>query len=278
MPKRFGLVPVVVCLCLFGPSVPPAHSADVADKKAIVEHARAAYINLRRAGLVDFRASVQPNWNLLLKDHLQNDPAGLQAVLTALNRVHYSMRLDAQDNVTVEHRYDAPAPSGAMAQQFDQISSSVEAAMAGFFQTWASFTLRSPFPPAEGDYQLEDTGAEYRLAFTAGTVNVQTTMSKDFVITRMDLKSDTFSSTVKPQFTKSSIGFALSGYTASYQAAGSADTMRVSVKLDYQVAGGLPLPHTIVVTGDQNGTLTPPSEFELTDYHVTNHEAPSRAP
>ena len=271
MPKRFRLVPVVVCLCLFGPGFPPAHAADVADKKTIVEHARAAYINLRRAGLVEFRATVQPNWNLAVKDQLQKDPAGAQAALNTFNRLHFSMRLDPQDNVTVQHRYDAPAPTGAMAQPLDQISNSIEAAMVGFFQTWASFMLRSPFPPADSDYQLEDIGGQYRLAFVAGGVDVQTMMSKDFVISRMDLKSKTFTSWVKPQLTKSSIGFALSGFTASYQTAGSTDTMQVSVKLDYQVAGGLPLPHTIAVVSDQNGTLLPPSEFELTDYQVTNH-------
>lgn len=214
MTKRLRLVPVVVCLCLFGPGVPPAHSADVADKKTIIERARVAYVNLRRAGLVEFRATVQPNWNLAIKDQLQRDPAGAQTALSALNRLHFSMRLR--------------------------------------------------------DDQLDDTGAEYRLAFHAGTIDVQTTMSKDLVITRMDLRSKTFTSWVKPQLTKSSIGFVLSGYTASYQAAGTTDTMQVSVKLDYQVAGGLPLPHTLAVVGDQNGTLVPPAEFQLTDYEVTS--------
>lgn len=94
-------------------------------------------------------------------------------------------------------------------------------------------------------------------------------MSKDYAISRMDLTSKTFTSWVKPQLTKSSVGFILSGFTASYQAAGSSDTTLVDVKLDYQDGGGFPLPRTIAVVNSRNGTPAPPSEFRLTDYQVT---------
>lgn len=65
------MVPVILCICVFGPAVSPAHAAGLADKKAIVEHAREAHVNLRHAGLVEFRATVQPNWNLAVKYQLQ---------------------------------------------------------------------------------------------------------------------------------------------------------------------------------------------------------------
>src|SRR5207245_11434104 len=82
----------------------------VANSKKVMEDARHAYYSLRSAGLDEFRATVKPNWEVVLKDQLASDPATAQAGLKLLNGIHFSMLLDARDKVTVTHQTDA-APS-----------------------------------------------------------------------------------------------------------------------------------------------------------------------
>ena len=40
----------------------------------MIEDARHVYYSLRSAGLDEFRATVKPNWELVLKDQLKADP------------------------------------------------------------------------------------------------------------------------------------------------------------------------------------------------------------
>ena len=53
----------------------PAKSQPAApDQAQIVEQARRAYYNLRAAGLDEFRATIRPNWSMVLKDQLKASP------------------------------------------------------------------------------------------------------------------------------------------------------------------------------------------------------------
>src|SRR5258707_8111581 len=78
-----------------------------ADNKKVIEDARHAYYSLRGAGLDEFRATIKPNWEILLKDQLKADPASAQAGVKLLNGLHFSMLLDGTDKVTITHHADA---------------------------------------------------------------------------------------------------------------------------------------------------------------------------
>src|SRR5690242_16691449 len=77
-----------------------------ADSKNVVEKARHAYYNLRAAGLDEFRATIKPNWSLVLKDQLKADPEKGKAAVQLLNGLHFSMLLDKDGKVTVTHHTD----------------------------------------------------------------------------------------------------------------------------------------------------------------------------
>src|SRR5579864_4682027 len=64
-----------------------------ADSKKVVEKARQAYYNLRDAGLEEFRATIKPDWSLVLKDQLKADPEKGEAAVKLLNGLHFSMLL-----------------------------------------------------------------------------------------------------------------------------------------------------------------------------------------
>jgi len=68
-------LPLLMACCLVGMA---QSQTTVTDSKKVIEDARHAYYSLRTAGLDEFRATVKPNWELVLKDQLAADPAAAQ--------------------------------------------------------------------------------------------------------------------------------------------------------------------------------------------------------
>src|ERR1700747_2591617 len=130
----------------------------VADRKKVVQEARQAYYNLRTAGLDEFRATIKPNWSLVLKDQLKADPEKGQAALDLLNGLHFSMLLDKDGKVTVTHHTDTEPANEQQRQGFDKIYSARDQAINGFFTPWSVFMLSPPLPAADSVYQMEDLG------------------------------------------------------------------------------------------------------------------------
>src|SRR5436309_1222529 len=92
-------MPLLLCCSLLNIALPLAHCADLAAKRAIIKKARAAYYSLRSHGLDEFEASVQPNWRLVLKDQLAQDPAGAEEGLKLLNGIHFEVSLGRDGTV-----------------------------------------------------------------------------------------------------------------------------------------------------------------------------------
>ena len=105
----------------------------VADNK-VIEDARHAYYSLRTAGLDEFRATVKPNWELVLKDQLKADPVGAQAGLKLLNGIHFSMLLDNAGKVTVTHHTDTEPSNEQQRKGFDDIYSGMTRRSMAFLQ------------------------------------------------------------------------------------------------------------------------------------------------
>ena len=162
----------------------------VANSKKVMEDARHAYYGLRAAGLDEFRATIKPNWELVLKDQIKADPVAGQAGVKLLNGLHFSMLLDRSDKVTVTHHTDTPPSNEQQRQGFDQIYSGMDQAINGIFATWSLFMLNSPFPLPDSDYKLEDLGTQYRLSYKDGSSDVVTMMGKDLIITDIKVTSD----------------------------------------------------------------------------------------
>src|SRR6266851_168889 len=72
------------------------------DKKDAVRRGRESYYNLKKLGLVGFRASIRPEWELMFKDNAP-DPEGLRL----LHGLHFSVLFGREGNVVINHSSDS---------------------------------------------------------------------------------------------------------------------------------------------------------------------------
>ncbi len=238
--------------------------------KIVVERARKAYYNLRTAGLDEFRATITPNWSLVLKDQLNANPEKGQAALKLLNGLHFSMLLDKDGKVTVTHHADTEPANEQQRSGFDQIYSGMDQAITGFFTTWSVFMLSPPLPPATTKYQVEDLGTQYRISYKDGDSDVITTMGRDMIITEVKVNSAEFISSVRPQLTRSEKGFVLTGYSADYKPTSGQGVVKLDLKIQNQTVNGLQLPESLVLDSVLDGEPTH-MELAFSVYQVTNH-------
>lgn len=241
-----------------------------ADSKKVVEKARQAYYNLRAAGLDEFRATIKPNWSLVLEKQLKDDPASGQAALKLLNGLHFSMLLDKEGKVTVTHRTDTEPANDQQRQGFDQIYSGLDQAITGFFTTWSEFMLKPPLPAADSEYQLEDLGTQYRISYKDGPSDMITTMGKDMIVTEVKESSKDYISSVRPQLTRNAKGFVLTGYSADYQPTSGKGVVKLDLKIQNQAVNGLQLPASLVLDSVLDGEPTH-MELALSEHQVTRH-------
>lgn len=263
-------MPLLLCCSLLTFALPVARGADRPDKREIVKKAQAAYYSLRSHGLDGFDASVQPNWRLVLKDQLAQDPAGAEKGLVMLNGIHFKISLGQDGKVTITHHEDVAPVNEQAADGFQKIFGGMEQAMSGFFDSWSPFMLTSPFPDPAANYTLENVNDQYRLSYTEGTASIATTMSQGLVISEIKVDSPEFKSVLKPQFSQSAQGLLLSGYQATYQGAGGGDAVQLNVRIENQPVNGLQLVRKLNLDGSYQGT---PFQMELvfSDYQVKSH-------
>ena len=242
----------------------------VADNKKVMEDARHAYYSLRTAGLDEFRATVKPNWELVLKDQLKADPVGAQAGLKLLNGIHFSMLLDDAGKVKVTHQTDTEPSNEQQRKGFDDIYSGMDQAINGIFATWSLFMLNSPFPSPDGEYKLEDLGTQYRLSYKDGAADVVTVMGKNLIITDIKVASKDFDSSVRPQFVHTQNGFVLAGYDADYKPTSGPGVVKLAIKIQHHPVNGLQLPDSLVLDSVMDGAPTH-MELAFSDYEVKSH-------
>jgi hypothetical protein len=239
-------------------------------RKMVIERATKAYYNLRTAGLDEFRATIKPNWSLVLEKQLKADPAKGEAALKLLNGLHFSMLLDKNGEVTVTHHTDTEPANEQQRSGFDQIYSGMDQAIKGFFTTWSVFMLSPPLPAVNSEYQLEDLGVQYRISYKDGPSDVITTMGKDLIITEVKVNSKDFISSVRPQLTRTAKGFVLSGYTADYKPTSGPGVVKLNLKIQNQAYSGLQLPASLVLDSVLDGEPTH-MELAFSDHQVTSH-------
>jgi hypothetical protein len=242
----------------------------VTNPKKVMEDARHAYYSLRTAGLDEFRATVKPNWELVLQDQLKSDPAGAQAGLKLLNGLHFSMLLDRNDKVTVTHHTDTEPSNEQQRKGFQDIYSGMDQAINGFFTTWELFMLNSPFPAADSNYTLENLGTQYRLSYKDGAADVVTMMDNNLIITNIKVNSKDFISSVRPQFVQTAKGLILKGYDADYKPTSGPGVVKLSLKIEHEPVSGLQLPVKLVLDSVMDDAPTH-MELAFSEHEVKSH-------
>lgn len=238
----------------------PEMQASVQDgKRDLLRQSIQSYYSLRRLGLLEFRANVQPNWVAMAKDTKGNPEA-----MKMLNGLRFLVSLRPDGSVKVDYESAAPIPT-AQEGNIKQIYAGMDEMLTGFFATWNLFMLTSPFPAAESEYQLQDLGEKYLLTYKEGSTDVSTTMTREFGITEVKVSAEAFKASVKPQFTKTPKGYVLVGYEGSYEPTVGPGKTRLSVRVEYQEINGFQLPRKLNLDGIYDGSLVQ-AELQFSQY------------
>jgi len=224
----------------------------LADDKDTIRQARQASYSLQREGFGGFQCGVTPNWDLLLADQRKADPASADAAVKKLRQIRFTLLMDRDGKTTIKHT-EVPAENQQVADALKQIYGGMEEMLTGFFQTWNTFMLTSPFPAPEDTYQLQDLGSAYRLSYKDGDADVLTNMSKDFVIGDLKVTTREFTSSIRPQYAKNPKGLILTGYDADYQSSKPEERTVLKVAVGYQPVVGFQLPRTLKLSGSYGG-------------------------
>lgn len=235
-------------------AVPLTTSNAETDKREIVRRATESYYSLRKLGLLEFKATFQPNWALMAKNAEANPEA-----MKMLNSLVLSVSLRPDGSVRVTNDTKVPIPTGQK-ETVKQLRAAMEETLSGFFLTWNLFMLNSPFPAVESEYEIQDFDGAYLLAYREGSADVSMTMTRDLAITEIKVFAGGFKTSVKPQLTKTEKGYVLVGYQATYEPTSGPGNAKLTLQLDYQEVNGLQLPRKLNLDATYDGA---PVQMEL---------------
>lgn len=235
-------------------AVPAMAGIAQVNKREIVKQATQASYSLRQLGLLEFKANMQPNWTLTAKSFAPNP-----AAMRMLNALLFSVSLGPDGSVKVEHSSSLPIPSD-QEESIKQVYVGMDEIVSGFFATWNSFMLTSPFPAVDSEYQLQDLGTAYLLTYKESGTDVAITMNKNFSITELKVVTPEFNASIRPEFTKTEKGFVLIGYSADYVPTKGPGKVGLKMDIDYQDVNGFRLPQKLRAHSVYDGQ---PTETEL---------------
>lgn len=217
-------------LCL--PVVGNAQAIDV-DKGKVLLAARERYYNLRKLGLSEVKAAIQPNWDMLLEGASVSPSAR-----TILSNLHFWISIDSSDQLRVSH--DAKSIPANQVEAVEKIFKGMNTSVTGFLSTWSIFLLTSPFPVPGSEYKVEQRPDGFRFSQRQDQLDVAIDTDKEFAITEIKVIAVDGASSLKPVLEKTPSGLMLKGYTASsVRSDGSSTT--VLAALEYQTVNGLRL-------------------------------------
>ena len=234
-----------------------------ANDKQTIEDVRQAYSLLKHQGLVGLEASVTPVWDYLLATVEQKQKT---QVLRLMSRLRFTVTLDA-NGLKVSHKVLGPPPDKQTKAVLDDLARAVELSTLGFLGSWAPIMLTYVIPDKLDSFVLQDLDSEYLLTFKDQGTDVSITISKDLVI--KELRSPM--GWIKPALLKTSKGYLLTGYEASFNGpTPGAGSLSVSV-LSQEVAG-MPLPSRVTLNSTSQG------QFGKVELLFTNYQLKTAAP
>jgi hypothetical protein len=256
--KTTAALLTVAAVQLLSPSVSAQSSAASTNK--VITQARAAYYNLGSHNFNGFRATIHPNWKVILGD------TATPQNLKVFRSQHFWMSVDARGVVSVNREFDEK-PSLSLESSLKQINENLQRLLSGFFETWAFFVISSPFPELEINTEFVDK--QYRIFYKALSSEVILRMTADFVITQCDFYDEQTKRTLKPVLQKTSEGLLLRSYHSVIEPGGEGKKTVVSTSVAYVDVGGIKLPNRIQIKG-LYGLEPVEAELEFDQYSLTS--------
>lgn len=223
------------------------------DENDVIGRARESYYNLPKHGFNGFKASIEPNWEVIL------GPTATPENLKVFRAFRFSMIVDAKGNVTVSHEVVNPDKL-RVEPYINQIHGNVNRLVTSFFSTWSMFVVSSPFPEPGSQVRLENSGKQYQLFYATQSADATLTMDSELMIAEWRLTNPRGKRIVNPRFQKTPQGLLLSGYQSAFEPSTEGLKTTLDLQIDYQELGGLRLPHKLRIKGVYGGE---PVEAEL---------------
>ena len=222
------------------------------DDQKIIEDTRKAYSTLRRQGLIEVRASLNPNWQPVFHDL----PAARKPTAMKLaNRLRFSILVDRNGKIEVVHRILGPKPNKPTAEALDLLAKGVELSATGFLMSWSPFMMTSLFPEQLEQFVLQEQESEYLLSFNQSGIDVGVVMKKDLLITELK----TPQGSVRPTLSRTADGFVLTGYEAN-NTDPVVGTVSLKARIESVPIDGMILPQRVLLEGNSGGV---PFKYEL---------------
>lgn len=208
-------------------------------KKQILATARQKYYNLRRSGLIEFEASITPNWQVVA-DFKSNT-----AALKVLEGMTLAISIDSESKLRMDHRTDLIPVTEKSSDYIKKIFDDMDHAVSRFISTWSLFMLTSPFSPVDSSYEITESADRYQFSRQEGATNVVTITDKSFRINEIRVTGENLKASLKPLLKEAPGGLILNGYVANYET--SSRHTRIETSLEYQLVNGLQLPRKVNV-------------------------------
>ena len=230
-------------LTILALTVPVSAGVQGVTKQDVIGQARSAYYSLTRKGFKGFTATIEPNWEVILAHTATPEN------LKVFRAVRFYMVVDASGAVTVRREVGPNAARPELEPVVNRIHYDVQRLVTGFFNTWRTFMVASPFPETENQIKIENTGKQYRLDYSMQSGTVMMMMTGDFLITEWNLSGPSARRTVKPQFEKTVDGLLLTSYQGVFEPKSEGVKTTLDFNIEYQDVSGIKLPHKVRLSG-----------------------------
>ncbi len=211
--------------------------------QVVIDRARGVYYNLARQGFKGFKATIEPNWEVILAHTATPEN------LNVFRAVRFSMVVDANGAVRTNREVNAIIVTPRMETVVNDIHYHLHRLVAGFFGTWRIFMVDVPFPDSNTPIKLEKLGEHYRLTYSTQPGDIMVLMTDELLITEWSLVSPRAKRIVKPQFKKTDAGFLLTGYQGIFEPIIAGNKSTLDFTIEYQDVGGMKLPHKVRLGG-----------------------------
>lgn len=242
---------------------PAQSAAKPLDRKTVLEKARQTYYILEDQGLKSFQCVVQPDWKKFIDSMVQKPANGEDPRLALLMPVQYSVAVDNQSDPKIT---PIMTTGGTPDSSVEGVVAGAQRTVLGFFQSWDSMVLSSLFSPTEEQsYTFSEQPAGYKFAETIGELNVELSLTKDFVLTSTKSTAPGVIILIYPKYTKIDKGLLLMTGMDDDINNGS---QKVSVQIQYQTLEGFQLPSKVSYQVTFSGQ-TVPLDLNFTKYQLT---------
>lgn len=246
MGSRPGAFAVIFGLAAFGAQ--PALTA--APGRGPVEGIADRYYWINSEEIDHFECLLEPDWRALLASQGVSGDS-LEKGVAKLSEIEFHINFGPRSGATIT-RNEVAAENDRVAEGLNQVYSGVEQMSSGFFQTFGSLAYnRTPFDFLGGPFGWNAADQTATFTEAGGATNVKLGFAGDR-IRQLDVSTNSFNSTVVPQFVKTDGKYRLAGYDATYAGTDGSDRTVLSVVIGYQPIEGFEIPASLDLSGSYN--------------------------